>query len=169
MIYWVKYNRETGDIVMAGHSVTRGEMRLQEERHRDLAVVEADGPTMLNGEPGKATYIEAVRLPLIAAIDEAAEGRLQALMPSAARAVIYAAKEAEARCGAAAEMSFLEAEAAATGVSKKDLAAAVIAKADAFREAAVTIEAKRQAAKKAVRDAETIPAMIAAGEVDWGD
>ncbi|MBO9377666.1 hypothetical protein GG804_12890 [Sphingomonas histidinilytica] len=168
MIYWVKYNRETGDIVMAGHSVTRGEMRLQEERHRDLAVVEADGPTMLNGEPGKATYIEAVRLPLIAAIDEAAEVRLQALMPTAARAMVYFAKEDEARSGATTS-PFLDAEAEATGVPRKDLVKAVIAKAEAFRAAAVAIEAKRQAAKKAVRDADTIPAIIAAGEVDWGD
>ncbi|QTH22009.1 hypothetical protein HRJ34_00245 [Rhizorhabdus wittichii] len=168
MIYWVKFNRESGDIVMAGHSVTRGEMRLQEERHRDLAVVEADGPTMLNGEPGKATYIEAVRIPLIAAIDDAAEARLQALMPTAARAVVYAAKEDEARSGATSS-PFLDAEAEATGVPRKDLVKAVIAKSDAFRAAAVAIEAKRQAAKKAVRDAATIPAIIAAGEVDWGD
>lgn len=168
MIYWVKYNRETGDIVMAGHSVTRGEMRLQADRHRDLDVIEADGPTILNGEPGKANYIEAVRLPLIAVIDEAAEERLQALMPTAARAVVYAAKEDEARSGATSS-PFLDAEAEATGVPRKDLLKAVIAKAEAFRAAAVTIEAKRQAAKKAVRDAETIPAMIAAGEVDWGD
>lgn len=82
----------------------------------------------------------------------------------------YLRKEEEARAhvaGTNAEPLMLTAEAAATGVTVADLAAAVIQKADEWAGLGAAIEAARIGAKAAVTAAATREAKIAAAVVDW--
>jgi len=64
----------------------------------------------------------------------------------------------------AAEYPFLSAEAPARGVTKRELADAIIAAAEAYRQFAALVEAKRAELKQAVAAAADEPAMRAAAE-----
>lgn len=85
----------------------------------------------------------------------------------------YAEKEAEARAWSAnpdGTYPFLAAEAAARSISVADVAAEIIATADAWRGLGALIEATRIAAKRAVtaaRAAGDWAAMTSAGDIDW--
>jgi hypothetical protein len=86
--------------------------------------------------------------------------------------MIYLKKEAEARAvvwGQSKPTPFLDAEAAATGVTVADLAALVVTKAEAWDAKAAQIEALRRAAKAAVAQADNIAAMHTAAQVNWAE
>lgn len=110
------------------------------------------------------------------AVDTAAEAaRLRYITPGAGQALEYVATETEARAyGAAvspvaADYPYLAAEVAAQGgaVSMADVAAAVIAQADAWRPAGALIKELRRGAKIAIAAATTPAGIAAAAQVTW--
>jgi hypothetical protein len=131
--------------------------------------VELDGrfrtvATNRAGRPVESFNYDAVRNPLLRKIDAAAEALRGSV--AASQASIYAAKEAEAR-DLKGPTPYLDSEAKARGVTRAELATAVLANADAARAISISTEAKRTAAKAAVRSETSIPKMIAAAMVDW--
>jgi hypothetical protein len=94
--------------------------------------------------------MEAIRRPLLAKID--ADALAQVADPFAA---IHAAQEAEAR-NLTGPTPYLDALVSATGQARADLAASIIAQADAATALKLKVNASRQAAKQAVRGASTL-------------
>jgi len=103
--------------------------------------------------------------------DDAEALRARFLTPGAGQAMTYVRKEAEARAwtdGAdEAAFPFLNAEATACGMTVADLAATVIAQADAWVRIGSAIEALRRGAFVAIGEAGTIEAIETAAAVDW--
>lgn len=166
MHYWAKYRETDGAIVMIGHSSTAGEMALQADRHAGLAVIEADGPTILEGMPSQALYLEAVKVAAAAIVDNQAEQLLSLyLAPGRGVEALHAMKEAEARSIVAGEpggLGLLTAEAEALGLPIADLARQVLAKAETDRSGMTSIEIRRRTAKVAIAAADSVLAVAAA-------
>ena len=124
-----------------------------------------------------STPIETLRARAIAAIDAAAErARLRFLTGGAGQALEYQATEVEARAyagaGDASDWPWLAAEQAALAAvgqaaSLADVAAAVIAQADAWRSVGASIKALRRAAKLQVEAATTAAEIRTAATVSW--
>jgi len=159
--YFVKYCERTGDIISVGHTTTPGEIPLQADMHKGLLVVEADGATIMSGTPGPDTYREAVRAYLCRRVDEEALGLLADPFDA-----IHAAQAAEAR-REVSPTPYLDALRKATGQTVKQTIDAVKEQADAADARKADINAKRQAAKQAVRAAASMTEIIAAAMVDW--
>lgn len=110
--------------------------------------------------------LPALRTAACAEIDAAAEAARAGIATTGSlQALTYQRKEAEARdllAGGTGVHPLLEAEATATGVTVADLAATVVAAADAWLAAAARIEASRMVAKAAVRAAVSPAAIRAA-------
>ena len=109
----------------------------------------------------------------IHAINTEAEAiRNRFITPGAGQALTYQRKEIEARAwseGAAAEdFPFLAAEAASTGMAIGEVAALVVAQADAWIAIGAQIEGLRRGALVAVEAAETPSEITAARAVEWG-
>lgn len=100
-----------------------------------------------------------------AACEMAETVRNRFLTPGSGQAITYTRKEAEARAWSAdadpAAFPFLAAEAAATGMAIADLAALVIAQADAWVAAGSAIEARRRALLVAIEAADTAEELAA--------
>jgi len=104
-------------------------------------------------------------------IDEAAGAFRQHFITDVpGQELTYLRKEAEARdqtSGGAGPWPMLEAEAAATNKTLAELAAEVVARADAWVALGAKIEAARQGAKQAVAASETEDGKRSAAAVDW--
>lgn len=101
---------------------------------------------------------------------EAGEYRTNFITAVPGQEMTYLRKEAEARAFAAdnqAAVPLLEAEATATSVTTSELAASVIAQADAWAFIGAAIEAARMGAKKAISDAVDRESILTAATVDW--
>lgn len=113
----------------------------------------------------------AVERNLIAEIDAQAEAeRIKFITSGAGQAMTYEQKRLELAAfdaGGEGPFPFFEAEAAARGISVADVAAEVRAATEQWRVVGAEIEAKRLAAKAAVRAAETVEDKRAAAQVDW--
>lgn len=104
--------------------------------------------------------LSAIKADLCAAACEMAEtARNRFITPGSGQAITYARKEAEARSwapgGEAISVPFLAAEAEAIGATIDDLAALVVAQADAWVAAGAAIEARRRGLMVAIQAAET--------------
>jgi hypothetical protein len=107
-------------------------------------------------------------------IDASAEDfRLQFLTPGSGQAMAYQQKLAEARAKLAdpsiadAEIPHIISEAEATGMSKADKAAQIVATFEAWQQISAVVEGKRAAAKLAVEAAESAEAVASAANVEW--
>lgn len=104
-------------------------------------------------------------------IDEGAGAqRCRFLTNIPGQALTYMRKESEARAfvaGATGPFPMLEAVASATGGAIGELAATIVARADAWIEIGAVIEAARQKAKMEVSAAQGTDAKRAAADVDW--
>lgn len=111
-----------------------------------------------------------LRLAAKAKVDhDAEEARLTLVTPGAAQAMVYLAKQAEARRFEADGTigPLMAAEIGLTAPDAAALAALWLAMEQAWLEAAAAVEAKRFTAKAAI-DAATHPAAVeAASQVDW--
>lgn len=135
-------------------------------------VIEAAPPFISQPVVIEADTLASFALRLAADIDRQAEAaRVAGGMPLAGQQEVYAVKTAEARellaGGDATACPFLAREADARGVDLNALAAAVIAKADAWALLAAEIEACRAGAKQAIASADTIETIISAAAVEW--
>jgi hypothetical protein len=107
-------------------------------------------------------------------VDMQAEGaRLAWITPGAGQAAVYLMKREEAMAFAAAadpdpdDYPLLGAEVGITAPTLGEVAAIVTALADAWTQAAAAIEVIRLGAKRAIAEAETIEAVIAAATVSF--
>jgi hypothetical protein len=111
-----------------------------------------------------------LRLAAKARVDrEAEEARLMLVTPGAAQAMVYLAKQTEARrfVADATVGPLMTAEIGLTAPDADALAALWLAMEQAWLEAAAAVEVKRFTAKAAI-DAATHPAAVeAASQVDW--
>ncbi|MEG8040506.1 hypothetical protein QP166_14565 [Sphingomonas sp. LR60] len=165
MEYWIFFDLASGAELWRG-SGSAGTAALQQ-------VPEGAGMAVV---PQAVISGPTVNLPLLRAavwsdIDTAAERvRCLFLTPGAGQAMTYTRKESEARAWVAdngAATPFLVAEATARGMSVAELAAEVIAQADAWVTIGAAIEARRMAAKGNVAAADTIGGIITAQAIDW--
>jgi len=165
---FVVYDAETGRVLRSG-TCQDDDLAMQANSVAGEAVMEITAECIRVAE----VDLDAVRTALYARIDSAAEDvRARFVTAGSAQAMIYLKKEDEARAvvwGQNKPTPFLDAEAAATGVTVAALAALVVAKADAWAAKAAQIEALRLGAKRAVAQAENIAAMQAAAQVDWAE
>lgn len=99
--------------------------------------------------------------------EEAGEFRRRFITTVPGQEMTYLRKEAEARGWPGGSHPMITAEAAARDMTEEDLAAEVIANADAWAAQGAAVEAARLGAKKAVTEATTRAAKEAAAEVDW--
>jgi len=103
--------------------------------------------------------------------DQAEAFRLRFLTPGAGQAATYLRKETEARAwvsgGDPAAAPFLAREAESTGMTIDEVAALVIAQADAWISMGSKIEGLRRGAAVAIAAAGSIAAINAAATVDW--
>ena len=150
-----------------GFAWESGKMRATEvERHGDLGFERWNGS---NWEPTKA--LDAF---LLGQIDAAAgEVRARLLTMAPGQEAVYRAKLAEAEqlvdrgSLPASSIPILAAEAKATGLPVRTLAGDVLERAEEWHQKAAPIEAKRIAAKRAVREASTREDKIEAARVRW--
>lgn len=105
---------------------------------------------------------DVLRRPLIGRID--AEAIALTADPFAAA---HAAKLAEAR--GTGPWPKIDREAEATGQTRAEVIAAILARAEAAEARCDAVEVKRIAAKRAIAAARTIPELIAASQVSWGE
>jgi D-alanyl-D-alanine dipeptidase len=165
---FVVYDAATGRVLRSG-TCQDDDLAIQASQAAGEAVMEITVECIRVAE----VDLDAVRGSLYAKIDAAAEEvRARFVTPGSAQAMIYLKKEAEARAvvwGQSKPTPFLDAEAAATGVTVADLAALVVTKAEAWDAKAAQIEALRRAAKAAVAQADNIAAMHTAAQVNWAE
>jgi hypothetical protein len=165
---FVVYDAATGRVLRSG-TCQDDDLDMQASRAAGEAVMEITAECIRVAE----VDLDAVRNALYAKIDSAAEDvRARFVTAGSAQAMIYLKKEDEARAvvwGQSKPTPFLSAEAAATGVTVANLAALVVAKADAWAAKAAEIEALRRRAKARVAQAINIAAMHAAAQVDWAE
>lgn len=118
--------------------------------------------------------LETTKADALRRIDASAEVyRLQFLTAGSGQAMAYQQKLVEARAKIAnpsiadVEIPHIVAEAAATGMSKADKAAQIVATFEAWQVLSAGVEGKRAAAKIAVEAATTAADVAAAAAVDW--
>lgn len=164
MKHFIVYDRTTGTVLRSG--ICQDDDLTAQAREGE-AVLEATGEAVVVAE----VNLVPVRDALLVKIDAEAEAiRTRFITPGAGQAMTYLRKEAEARAYAAdptTAVPFLTVEAAATGTTVADLAAEVIAQANAWAVIGPQIEGARLAAKKAVKGATNIADMHQAATVDW--
>lgn len=165
MEYWIVYDRESGEELWRGSGSTGSAAIQPLPDGAALAVVPQQ---VIAGRDLDLPLLRAVKC---AEVDVAAETlRLRFLTPGAGQAMTYTRKEAEARAwtaDAAAPVPFLTAEAQARQMTLADLAAEVIAQADAWVTVGAAIEAIRMSAKADVAAAATLGAIVGAANVAW--
>ena len=127
--------------------------------------------TVGNRGPDGVPFLAPLRAHYTALIDAAAEAeRLKYITAGYGQAMTYLAKSAEARAFMAdpqAVTPFLSAEAEAMGATVAEIAAKVSEAEAAWRVIGGAIESVRMASKAAVAAAATLPAIVAAAEVEW--
>lgn len=167
MEYWIVYDLATGAPLYPG-SGSPGTAALQ-------PLPEGAGLVLVPRQVMTADWPNLDLAPLRAAlaieVDQQAEQvRLRFLTPGAGQAMTYTRKEAEARAfvaDAGAATPFLAAEAPARGMTVAELAAEVIALADAWCLIGSAIEGLRMGAKTAIARAATLGEIVAAARVSW--
>jgi hypothetical protein len=117
---------------------------------------------------------DALKAKVAFQIDAAAEAtRLKYITGGSGQAMVYQQKSNEAKAYTAAvspvdtDYPLLSAEATATGVTVAALASSVLAVTGQWVALAAEIEGLRMGAKKAVSDAVTIEAVLAAEQINW--
>ncbi len=164
--YFVVYDNTTGAVRWRGEGPS-GITSLQTPPP-GLSAVKVPQAALL-GEELDLAPMKAEAIEWIDARAEAIANRF--LTPGSAQMATYLRKEAEARAwtpGAdPTNFPFLSAVAAATDVTLEALVAEVLALADAWVTIGALIDATRMKAKKDVRDAPNLLALIAAANVDW--
>lgn len=164
--YWIVYDAATGDVCWRGTGTTPGSAAAQQPG--DGLAVFAVSKAVFDSNP---LDLDGVRAEQCAGIDAEAEAtRGLFITPGSGQAMTYLRKEAEADAWLAdnsASVPFLEAEAAATGVTVAALAALVSARAAQWATIGPKIEAARMGAKQAVQAAGNLAAIAAARAVDW--
>ncbi|RVT93684.1 hypothetical protein [Sphingomonas crocodyli] len=174
MTYFVKYRRSDGVFAGCG-SCDHANLNAQLINRPDLALIEClEDPQKWVAAPGggmvSVLTLDPVRAFLSARVDEEAEAeRMRFITPGAGMAMTYLRKEQEARAYLAdGELGpMLEAEAAATGQSVADLAAAVVAAADLWAVVGAAIEGARMAAKRTIANTDNLKIMDEAAAIDW--
>lgn len=164
--YWIVYDAATGAECYRGTSTTPGSAAAQQVG--DGLAVFPVSKAVFQSAP---LDLDGVRAEQCAGIDADAEAtRSLFITPGSGQAMTYLRKEAEADAWLAdnsASVPFLEAEAAATGVTVAALAALVSARAAQWAAIGPKIEAARMGAKQAVLAAGNLAAIAAARAVDW--
>lgn len=163
-VHFVVYDIATGIVQRSGIC-----------QEQDLEKQAGPGEAVMRASAGITAVVEVnldpVRAAMFDRIDaEAEQQRLRFITSGDGQAMMYLRKEAQARAFLAdpdAPVPSLEKEAAATGQTVADVAAAIIARADAWAAIGDDIEATRLGAKKAVADATNIAEIHAAATVDW--
>lgn len=163
--FWIIY-KATGEEAYRGTSTTPGSAAAQQPGD-GLAVMPVS-EAVFRSDP---LDLDGVRADQCAQIDAEAEAtRSLFITPGSGQAMTYLRKEAEAASWLAdnsASVPFLDAEAAATGVTVAALAALVAARAAQWAAIGPKIEAARMGAKQAVQEAGNLAAIAAARAVDW--
>ena len=119
---------------------------------------------------GAEPDLAQLRAAAIARVDAAAGAvRAKFITVVPGQEMTYLVKEQEARAyaGDPSGFPFLAAEAAATGMTVEDVAALVIAQANAWRPIGAAIEGLRRGAAVAIAAATTPAAIAAAANVEW--
>ncbi len=166
MEYWIVYDLASGKDLWRGSGSFGSAISQQLPEGAGLVVV----PQAVIASP--ALDLNALRAALALQVDTEAERVRQLfLTPGAGQAMTYARKEAEARAWQADDTAvtpFLSAEAPARGMTVAALAAEVITLSDAWTSVGALIEGLRMGAKTQITAAETLGAIVAAGNVEWG-
>jgi hypothetical protein len=147
------------------------------ELHSDLMIVETDGPVEVGWawqdehfapQAAKMLELAVVKATAIVAVDQHAElARAKFVTQGSAQAMVYLAKEAEARScledahPSPADYPLLSAEIGITGKNLQEVASTVMASASAWHVIAAQIEKLRLLAKKMVQESATVAAVDA--------
>lgn len=166
IIPFVVYDRETGVVLYRGadQSGAAGQVGTLPPTQAAMDVpVEALSTIPLDLGP--------IRAVMVAQVDMTAERtRMLFLTPGEGQALTYSYKADEARrwtADGSVETPFLTAEAAARGMTVADLAAEVLTAIAAWTTIGASIEAARMKAKAEIIASDSLPALAAAGGVDW--
>lgn len=153
-------------------TLAANELRDLEATHR----VVGGALVAVNPDNDAATRLEELRIATLLRIDVAAgEVRQRYLSSIPGQDGIYARKAHEASLVLADpaippdRVPYVAVEADLHGVSLGPAAAAIAAAARRWTDASVAIEARRLAAKRAVRAARTTDEIVTAGTIDWSD
>lgn len=146
-------------------------------QERDLELQAGPGEAVMRASHGITAVVEMnldpVRAAMFEKVDaEAEQQRLRFITGGDGQAMTYLRKEAQARAYLAdpnADVPTLVKEAAATGQTVAEVAALIVARADAWAAIGDDIEAARLGAKKAIADAANIAEIHAAATVDWAE
>lgn len=165
MEYWIIYDLETGEELYAGSgSIGTGAFQKVPDGAGILIVPQA----VVAQRPRD---LEALRTALVIGVDNQAEqARARFVTALPAQVGTYLLKEAAARAwlaDGAAPTVMLQPEATARGMTIAQLAAEVIANAEAWATLAGSIEGLRFAAKERIAAASTIGAIASAAVIDW--
>ncbi|MCZ4340568.1 hypothetical protein O4H52_03045 [Sphingomonadaceae bacterium G21617-S1] len=169
--FWIKYRRLDGQPVGNGHSASRSEVLNQADEAHAVIEVDEDAtakvPVEINGQVFEVNVpsLDVVRRTFARRIDQAALERTADPFASD-----HAMKLAEARAflfDRTEPTPMLDAEAGAAGTDIDTLAPLVIERAEAATAHRIAVNAKRIAAKQAIEAAQNVPAIVAAGVVDW--
>jgi hypothetical protein len=166
MEYWIVFRTSDGAELYRGGAPEAGTAARQPlDLGQDYLVVPAAAVQAIPAD------FDAVRVHLCAAIDADAEAaRSMFVTPGTGQALTYLLKQQEAAALAAdpkATAPIICAEAAAVGITVAEVAGQVRAASAQWISTTAAIEALRRAAKCAVADATTLPAMKAAATIDW--
>lgn len=167
---WFYCNNDTGAIETGGMASDEVGARQQVAPTGSTLFVVPDG-SISNTWTGTPDF--AVLKAMLGAQIDAGAGALRArfITDVPGQAQTYERKEREARAwteGADdADFPFLATEASVRGVAIGTVRAEVMAQVNALTPMAALIEAHRMAAKIAIAGATTLPAIVAAAEIDW--
>lgn len=170
MTTWFVCDRNSGAIVTGGASPTEADAQMRPLAESEQLYVVPDGAV---GNAFSSTPdFTALKTHLRAAVDAAAGAfRTRFITDVPGQAQTYERKEAEARAwtdGAdAAQFPFMSTEAMVRSIPIAQVRAEIMAQVNALTPLAALIEAHRVVAKQAIDAATTLPAIIAAAEVDW--
>lgn len=170
MANWFHCDNLTGAIAAGGMAPTEADARLQTAPEGRTLYVLSDGLVANPFSP--SPDFSALKASLLDKIDaDAGAIRLIYITDIPGQAQTYEKKEAEARRWQegddAADYPFMAAEATARGVDIEQVRDEIIAQVNALTPRAALIEAHRLAAKERVRSGATLPAILAASEIDW--
>ncbi|GGB21546.1 hypothetical protein GCM10011380_08910 [Sphingomonas metalli] len=165
MEYWIVYDLVTGAELYAGSGMPGTAAYQHPPEGAGIVVV----PQAVIAQQPRD--LDALRAALVMGVDNEAE-RVRSRYVTALPAQIgtYVLKEAAARAwlaNSSASTAMLLPEAAARGMTIADLAAEVIANADAWTQLSGAIEGVRFAAKARIAAAPTIGAIVQAALLDW--
>lgn len=168
LIRWVEYRIADGAELVRGSSSDPDAMRKQKPMSEENALMQVPIDAIRGPQIALPVVIRHVRTLID---EEASTVRARFITSGTGQDITYMYKALEASAWASgndpASAPFLAKEAAATGVSIDDLAAAVRANAQAWTAIGSEIEALRIGAKQAVGLAINLAEIAAAAVVDW--